>query len=61
MAATFNPYPRRANQYVGISTDTKPMDAPNASIFYEMDTRKMFLFDADNKQWHFQFEFPAEE
>lgn len=57
MAVTFNPWPGRANEYVGLSTDSKPMDAPNASSFYEMDTKKMFLFDAENSVWHEQFQF----
>ena len=41
----------------GLSTDTKPVDqienAPigNGSTFYEMDTRKCFKFDAENKIW----------
>lgn len=35
----------------GLSTDTKPLDMPNASGFYEMDTKKYFLFDAENKVW----------
>lgn len=36
---------------VGLSTDEKPMDVPNSSSFYEMDTKKIFLFDAENKIW----------
>lgn len=57
MAVTFNPYLGRANEYVGLSTDTKPMDAPNASTFYEMDTKTMYLFDAENTTWYEQFQF----
>lgn len=39
-------------EFYGKSTDTKPMDGVNnADIFYEMDTKKVFLFDAENKQW----------
>jgi hypothetical protein len=35
-----------------LSTDAKPVDdVGNASIFYEMDTTKVFMFDADNKVW----------
>ena len=48
---TFNPYPNRANKYFGLSTDTKPMDVPNASSYYEMDTFKWSLFDAENQRW----------
>lgn len=28
----------------GLSTDTKPANAPNAAIFYEMDTQNVFMF-----------------
>lgn len=35
----------------GLSTDEKPMDASNATVFWEMDTGKMFLFDEQNKVW----------
>ena len=35
----------------GLSTDEKPIDVGNASAFYEMDTKKVFLFDEENKTW----------
>ena len=41
----------------GLSTDIKPVDqidnAPigNGSTFYEMDKKKCFKFDAENKVW----------
>jgi hypothetical protein len=36
----------------GLSTDTKPVEGvDNACIFYEMDTKKVFLFDEQNKTW----------
>ena len=41
---------RRA-EYYGLSTDTKPLDVNNASIFYEMDTKKIYLFDEQNGVW----------
>lgn len=42
---------RRA-EYYGKSTDTKPTDGvKNTDIFYEMDTKKLFLFDEDNGAW----------
>ncbi len=42
---------RRA-EYYGLSTDTKPVEGVNnADIFYEMDTGKVFLFDAENGVW----------
>lgn len=35
----------------GLSTDTKPTDVFNGSAFYEMDTGKIYLFDAETKTW----------
>ena len=35
----------------GLKTDVKPMDVANASTFYEMDTRKLFMFDAEHSVW----------
>ena len=35
----------------GLSDDTKPIDVGNASTFYEMDTKKLFMFDAQNGVW----------
>lgn len=35
----------------GLSTDEKPTDVPNATPFLEMDTKKIFLFDEENKVW----------
>ena len=35
----------------GLSTDEKPTDVGNASMFYEMDTKKLFLFDGENGVW----------
>lgn len=35
----------------GLSSDAKPVNVPNASVFYEMDTKKMFLFCAQNQSW----------
>ena len=38
--------------YVGLETDTKPTKAANGSIFYEMDTKKFYMFDAEGSEWH---------
>ena len=38
----------------GLSTDEKPVDCKNADIFYEMDTKYIYLFDEENKQWRKQ-------
>lgn len=35
----------------GLSTDTKPMNVPNGSDFFEIDTSKVYMFDAENAQW----------
>ena len=43
----------------GLSTDKKPVNAdleegeiiPNGSVFIEMDTGKVFMFDYDNQRW----------
>lgn len=37
--------------FYGLSTDAKPTDVGNASTFYEMDTKKLFMFDAQNGAW----------
>ena len=42
----------RAKMY-GLAAD-KPLpteDIPNASTFYEMDTGKTYMFDAEGKTW----------
>lgn len=38
-------------QGVCLSSDTKPTNVPNGSILVEMDTKKIYIFDADNSQW----------
>lgn len=39
-------------EFKGLSTDTKPTDSvPNGSTFYEMDTQKVYMFDAENQLW----------
>lgn len=35
----------------GLSSDTKPTDVPNGSVFVEMDTTTIFVFDAENTYW----------
>ena len=39
-------------EYYGLSTDTKPLNAPNASVFFEIDNQKIYLFDAQNQTWY---------
>jgi len=39
-------------EYRGLSTDEKPINyVGNGSIFFEMDTLKIFMFDGENKKW----------
>ena len=35
----------------GLSDDAKPMNVSNSSLFYEMDTGTLYLFDEQNKVW----------
>lgn len=44
--------------FVGLSTDEKPTNAPNASRFYEMDTKTTFIFDKENEEWVSQNDVP---
>lgn len=39
------------SELYGLSTDDKPLDVENGSIFLEMDTGDVFTFDVDNKKW----------
>ena len=44
----------------GLSTDAKPTkDISNGSSFIEMDTGKIYFFDADNKEW-LEFSSPTD-
>lgn len=39
-------------EFRGLSTDVKPLErVGNGSIFIEMDTSKVFMFDEQNKVW----------
>jgi hypothetical protein len=42
----------KRSEYYGVSTDDKPTKGViNAEVFYEMDTKKVFMFDEDNQVW----------
>lgn len=42
----------QVNEYFGKSSDTKPSSGvPNASIFYEIDTGDLYMFDEDSQTW----------
>lgn len=43
-------------EFYGLSTDKKPEESvsvniPNGSTFYEMDTKKLFMYDKENARW----------
>lgn len=40
-----------AINYVGLSTDEKPVSAANGSSFLEMDTNTTYYFDAEGQTW----------
>lgn len=53
MAITLKTSNGQTNEYYGLSSDTKPTDAsvPNASTFYEMNTGKLYMFNAAARTW----------
>lgn len=39
-------------EYRGLSTDSKPTEnITNGSVFIEIDTGKLYMFDAEGTQW----------
>jgi hypothetical protein len=46
-----------AEEWTGLSTDTKPATAYQGSIFVEVDTGDVYFYDADGAQWVKQFSF----
>ena len=36
----------------GLSTDDKPLDAPNGSVFIAVDTGDVYMFDATGGKWY---------
>ena len=41
-----------ADDYAGLSTDTKPTTGvANGSVFIEMDTSKVYMFNAASGEW----------
>lgn len=42
----------RQTHYFGLSSDAKPVEGVrNSEVFYEMDTKAVYLFDEANKVW----------
>ena len=46
-------YTNITEEYRGLSSDEKPILLPdkNGSEFYEMDTKKFYMFDGENLVW----------
>lgn len=50
-------YPINEYSFMGLSTDTKPTETydglsiKNGSTFYAMDTKKVYMYDANGKTW----------
>ena len=42
----------KCHEYRGLSSDKKPIDdsVGNGSVYVEMDTKQVFLFNEDNKE-----------
>ena len=40
-----------AETYYGLSTDSKPTSCGNGSVFVEMNTGKIYLFNAASSAW----------
>lgn len=40
-----------AESFYGLSTDTKPSNCGNGSSFIEMNTSKIYFFDATSGDW----------
>lgn len=45
-------YSGSTQRFHGLSTDTKPSGCQNGSVFFEMDTNFVYLYDADGDSWH---------
>ena len=49
MITTIN---EKTYEFRGLSTDEKPIErVGNGSVFIELDTGKVFMFDEQNKVW----------
>jgi hypothetical protein len=46
----------KETEFRGKSTDTKPIDVniPNGSVFYEMDTQNVYMYDNEENTWILQ-------
>ena len=41
-----------AASFVGVSTDTKPLNQKNGASYQELDTGKVYRFDEENQIWY---------
>lgn len=49
---TMTDYKGGVNTYVGLSTNTKPSEGvSNGACFIEMNTSKIYFYDAAGEQW----------
>ena len=44
----------KVGRYAGLSTEEKPLDVQNGSVYFEIDTGLYYMFDAEGKTWHEQ-------
>lgn len=42
---------KNGDDLYGLSTDTKPTNVSNATMFVEIDTGKIFFFDEESNKW----------
>lgn len=42
----------RAPSFSGRSIDTKPTDVENGAVYREIDTGRVYRYDAENKRWY---------
>ena len=48
-----------AEEWTGLSTDTKPATAYQGSIFVEVDTGKVYFYNEASSAWVEQFSFQS--
>lgn len=41
----------RASEFTGRSIDTKPANVENGAVYHELDTGRVYRYDADGKKW----------
>ena len=42
----------KAASFVGLSTDTKPLNQKNGASYQEIDTGQVFRYDEENQIWY---------